>query len=52
MLTALYFSNIICNLEDFVNVWQNPVRRAQSGHHARACLPHWCCGTLLAGGVL
>jgi len=47
-----YFSNIICNLTGFVNVWQNTVHRAQSGHLPWACLPHWCCRTVLPDDVI
>jgi len=28
------------------------VYRAQSGHSPRACLPHWCCRTVLPDGAI
>ena len=28
------------------------MHRAQSGHLARTCLPHWCCRTVLPDGVI
>jgi len=28
------------------------IHRTQSGHSARACLPHWCCRTVLTDCVM
>jgi len=36
--------------QDFVIVWQN--LPCSVCHTAMACLPHWCCWTVLPNGVI
>ena len=49
-----YFLHIICklavNLQDFIIVWQNT--SCTVWRPAVDCLPHWCCWTVLPGGVI
>jgi len=40
----------ICSLAGFRNVWKNTP--CTVSHLAMACLPHWCCWTVLPDGVI
>jgi len=45
------FVNIMCNLAEFRNFWQNTP--CTVCHPAMACfIPHWCCWTVLPDGVI
>jgi len=49
-----YFVNIICSV--LVEIWQDLAFAWQNTpctvcHHAMACIPHWCCSTLLLDGA-